>query len=83
MRKVTISFVMSVRLYVRMKQLGSHWKDFEEIWYLSFFEKSVETVQVLLKSDKNNGCFTWRRFHIYDQYLAEFFLEWEMFQINL
>jgi len=30
-RKATISFVMSVRLSVRMEQLGSHWTDFHEI----------------------------------------------------
>ena len=28
-----------------------------------FFRKSVDKIQVSLKSDKNNGCFTWRRFH--------------------
>jgi hypothetical protein len=55
LRKATISFVMSVRLYVRMEQLGSHWTDFHEIWYLYIFRKSVEKIQVLLKSDKNNG----------------------------
>jgi hypothetical protein len=31
LRKATISFVMSVRLSVRMEQLGSHWTDFQEI----------------------------------------------------
>jgi hypothetical protein len=30
-RKATISFVMSVRLSVRMEQFGSHWADFHEI----------------------------------------------------
>jgi hypothetical protein len=34
-----------------------------------FFRKSAKLVQVLLKSDKNNGYFTWRRFHIYDNIL--------------
>jgi len=29
--KATISFVVSVRLSVRMEQLGSHWADFHEI----------------------------------------------------
>jgi hypothetical protein len=29
--------VRLVRLSVRMKQLGSHWADFQEIWYLSIF----------------------------------------------
>jgi hypothetical protein len=31
LRKMTISFFMSVRLSVRMEQLGTHWKDFLEI----------------------------------------------------
>jgi hypothetical protein len=31
-----------------------------------FFPKSVEKIQVLLKSDKNNGCFTWRPIYIFD-----------------
>ena len=30
------------------------------------FRKSVDKIQVSLKSDKNNGYFTWRRFHIHD-----------------
>jgi hypothetical protein len=44
----------------RTEQLGSHWTDFHEIWYFSIFRKNVENIQVLLKSDKNKGCFTWR-----------------------
>jgi hypothetical protein len=31
LQKATVSFVMSVRLSVRMGQLGSHWTDFYEI----------------------------------------------------
>ena len=46
---------MSVRLCVRMEQLGTHWTDFDEILYLSLIRKPVEKVQVLLKSDNNNG----------------------------
>jgi len=45
---------------VRMEQLGSHWRDFYEIWYLSIFRKPVEKIHVLLKCDKNNGYFTWK-----------------------
>ena len=37
-----------------MEELGSHRKNFHEIWYLRIFRKSVEEIQVLLKSDKNN-----------------------------
>jgi len=39
-KATTISFAMSVRPYVRlMEQLGSYWKDFHDIWYLSSFRK--------------------------------------------
>jgi len=30
---------------VRMKQLGSHWTDFHEIWHLSIFRKYVKKIQ--------------------------------------
>jgi len=53
LRKATISYIMSVHLSVRMEQLGSHWEEFHEIWYLRIFRKSVENIQVSLKSDKN------------------------------
>jgi hypothetical protein len=66
LRKVTTSFIMFVSLSDRVEQLGSHWTDFDETWYFSFFRKCVENIQVSLKSDKNNWYFTWRRFHIYD-----------------
>jgi len=41
-----------------MEQLGSHWTDFHEIWYLRIFRKSVKKIQFSLKSDENNGYFT-------------------------
>ena len=49
-----------------MEQLGSHWTDFNEIWYLRIFRKSVKKIQVSLKSDKNNRYFTWSPIYIYD-----------------
>ena len=45
---------------VRMEQLGSHWTDFHEIWYLSIFRKYVKAIQFLLKLGTNNVCFTRR-----------------------
>ena len=66
---------------VRMEQLGSYWTDFYEIWYLSMFRKSVPKILVLLKSDKNYGCFARR--HVRLCYLAEFFLELEMFRTEI
>jgi hypothetical protein len=34
-----------------MEQLGSHWTDFDAIWYLSFSQKSAKKIKLLLKSD--------------------------------
>jgi hypothetical protein len=51
---------------------------------LSVFRKSVQRIQVSLKSDKNNGHFTWRPIYTYFlSYLAHFLLEWEMFQTKV
>jgi hypothetical protein len=62
LRKMTTSFVMSVRPSVRlsisMKQLDSHWTDFDDILYLDFFRKCIEKIQAVLKSDKCNVYFT-------------------------
>jgi hypothetical protein len=70
---------MSVHLSIRMEQLGSHWTDFHEIWYLSILRKCVEKIQASLKSDENIGYFTWRPITHSWSYLAQFFLEWEIF----
>ena len=59
LRMATISFVMSVRLSVRIEQLGSTWTDFYEICFrVLFFFKSVE--KSCIKSDKHSGCFAYR-----------------------
>ena len=62
LQKATVSFVKSVRPPARpsnrMEQLVFYWTDFHGISYLNRFRKSVEKVQVSLKSDKNNGDFT-------------------------
>jgi len=65
-RNTTISYVRSFCPSVRMEQLGSHWTDFHEIWYLSTFEKSVQKIQISLKSDNNNRYFTWRPIYIFE-----------------
>jgi hypothetical protein len=64
---------------VCIEYLRCHWRDFHEIGYLYIFWKSVDKIQVSLKSDNNNGYFTWRPIYIF-LYLARFFLKWEMFQ---
>ena len=56
--RVTIRSVMSVCPSFCLEQLGSHWIDFHEIWYLNIFQKSVKVIEVSLKSDNNNGYFT-------------------------
>jgi hypothetical protein len=57
---------MSIRLSVcpsvrplEIEQLGYHWTDINETWYLSVFWKSIKKIQVSLKNDKDNGHFTW------------------------
>jgi hypothetical protein len=49
-----------------MEQLGSHWTDFHEIWYLGVFQKTVEEIQVSLKSNKNNRYFLWKPIDFFD-----------------
>jgi hypothetical protein len=58
-----VSSCLSVRVSVRMEKLGSHWVDFHEIWY-AYFRKSVEKIQVSLKSYKNNGYFLEDQYNI-------------------
>jgi hypothetical protein len=81
LRKATIDSCPSVS--TRMKQLSSHWTDFYEIWYLESFLKICRENSSFIKSGKNNGYFTWRRFTFIWQYLADFFLEWGMFHITV
>jgi hypothetical protein len=38
-----------VRPFVRMEQLGLHWTDFHEIWFLSSFRKSVVGIKIFIK----------------------------------
>ena len=62
-RKITKSDhqLRHICLPVRTEQLGSQWTDFHEISYLIFFfRKSVEKIQVSLKSDTNIGYSIWR-----------------------
>jgi hypothetical protein len=39
-------FCPSVLLSVLVEQLGSHWIDFHEIWYLDIFRKSLDKFQI-------------------------------------
>jgi hypothetical protein len=60
-KKRLSAYCLSECQFFRMEQLGSHWTDFHEIWYLSNYRKSAEKIKVSLKSDKNNGRFSWRQ----------------------
>ena len=71
--KATISFIMSVCPSIHMEQLGPHYTNIHEIWYLRVFQKFVEKIQVWLKSDKDNKDFTWRPTYIYDHILLNSF----------
>jgi hypothetical protein len=42
LRKATIGFFISGRLFAHMEQLGYRWTDFSEISYLNILRKSVE-----------------------------------------
>jgi len=42
-----------------IKQLGSHCVDFHEVWYLEDFSEVCRENSSFIKSDKNNGYFTW------------------------
>jgi len=61
LRNATVSFIMllclSVRLSVRMEQLGSCWVNFHENWCLSIFRQFVEEIQFSLETHKISGHF--------------------------
>jgi hypothetical protein len=65
LRKATVTVVMSVCLSIRpygatRLPLGGFLRN------LSTYRKSIEKSEVWLKSDKNNGYFTWRPVYISD-----------------
>jgi hypothetical protein len=85
LRKETTSFVMSVRPSVclhgatRLPMDGFSWN----LIFQYFFEKSVEKIQVSLKSDKNKRVL-YKEANIYcPSHLAHFFSDLEMFQTKV
>ena len=62
LQEVTISFIMSVRpsAWRNLAPTGQIFMKFDIFW------KSVQKIQVSLKSDNNNGYFTWSHGYIYD-----------------
>ena len=64
-----------------MKQLCSHFTDFNEKWYLNLFRKYVEKIQVSFELTKITAALM--KTNLYLWYIAEFFLEWEMFETKV
>jgi hypothetical protein len=58
-----------------MEKFGFHWSDLYEILYLSIFRKSVEKLQISLKSDNNNGYLIIKNNIYFWSHLPQFFLE--------
>ena len=85
LRKATIEprhACLSAYPSVLRVQLGCHWTDFHEIWFLIIFRKLGEKIQVSLRFEKSNGYVTWRLIYIFD-HLPRSFLEWEMFRTKV
>jgi len=82
MHGATMQFVMSVRPSVRTEELGSHWTDFHEIWFLSIVRKTTMKIQISIKCNKNNGSLHEDQYTLLI-YFAQFFFEWDMFQIKI
>ena len=59
------SSCLSVRPSVRTEQLGLHQTGCHEILCLNTFRNCSEKIQILSKSDKNNGYFTCRLIYIF------------------
>ena len=56
--------------------------DFHEIWYRKIFKKSIDKVQVSIKSDKNTGYFTWWPKYIF-YHISPISSEREIFQTKV
>jgi hypothetical protein len=75
LRKVTVYLVISVCLSVWLSTWNtsaSTGRIFYEILCLGIFRKSVEKIQVSLKSDNNSKYFAWRHTYIYDNISMNF-----------
>jgi len=78
-----MSLRLSVRLYVRMEQLGSHCADFHDTWYLNTFRKPVEELDTFTKLWKEPRVLYMKTYvHLRVIYLAEFLLKWEVLQLK-
>ena len=74
-----LSACLSICPCIRMKQIGSHWTNFHEIWDLGIFWKCVEKLQVSLNSNELWMLYIQTNINLWS-YRTQFFLETEMFQ---
>jgi hypothetical protein len=75
LQKATSSLVMYVRLSVRPHGATRLPLDgFSLSLIFEYFSKICWENSSLIKTNKNNGHFTWRSVNIYDRYVAEFVL---------
>jgi len=74
---------LSVCPLVCIELLSSYLTDFQEIWYLGIFRKFVEKNWSFIKNGQEYQVFYMKTNVHFWSYLAEFFLEWEMFQTNV
>ena len=73
----------SVRPFLHVEELGSHRTDSYEIWYLRVFRKFRRENSSFIKI-KQEYCVLYMRTNTHFwSYLAQFFLEREMFQIKV
>ena len=65
-----------------MEELGSHWTNFHDIRHLRIFSKTCRENSSFIKilQEWRVTYFTWRPMYIF---VAELFLEWEMFQTKV
>jgi hypothetical protein len=80
-KRLLTSSYLFVRPSIRMEKLGSHWTDFDKIWYF-FLSKICRHNSIFNKSDKNNGYFTWRSTYIYDNISPNYSANEECFRQN-
>ena len=81
--KTTISFVPSVHLSVCTEQLSSHWKDFHDILYIWVFFKNLSRIFKFHYNLTRIMSISHEEKHTFVSYLAQFFLEWEIFQTKI
>jgi hypothetical protein len=67
---LSVSVCPAIHLFFHMEHFGLSWNLICE-----YFSKTAKKIQVALKSDKNNGYFTWSCSYIHDKYLTQFFWE--------